>query len=127
MPRQLLGLHMLAGTLPDKHASHSSSEAIQFLAEDALSGRTGALTDVCYWGKNGNHLDRAGCRVLDPQRTSPHFFPDDPVKHKRSGPFTGNTHCNSDQRVHKPQQWLKPSILRLARRNDHDDGCRYCR
>src|SRR5690242_19182429 len=70
MPRQLLGLHVLADTVPPISMRHFPA-AKQFNSRlNALSGRMSALTDVGYWGKNGHHLDRTGCRVLDPKRTA---------------------------------------------------------
>ena len=52
----------------------------------------------------------------DSKRTSPHFFPDDPVEHKRSGPFTYDTDRNSNDCIYKAQQWLLLSVLGGARR-----------
>src|SRR5262249_37062588 len=61
------------------------------------------------------------------KRTSPRFLPDDPVKHKRSGPFTYDTNRNSNDCIYEAQQWLLPSVLGVARRNNHDYGSCNCR
>jgi hypothetical protein len=64
---------------------------------------------------------------LGEKRPSPHFFPDDFVKHKRSGPFTYDTDRNSNDCIYEAQQWLLPSILGVASRNDHDYSSCNCR
>src|SRR5262249_54155280 len=61
------------------------------------------------------------------KRTSSHFFSDDPVKHKRSSPFAYDTDRNSNDCIYEAQQWLLPSILGVARRNNHDNSGCNCR
>jgi hypothetical protein len=42
---------------------------------------------------------------------------------KRS--ISGHADCNSDHGIAQTQQWLRPGVLWIADRNDHDDRSGY--